>query len=120
MIAGGFMDTMKSIKDPLVMHDVENKTEVLDYAIKAVEAKGHVFYPASISNPNLLGGHGQTLLTEIKDEYINLAFRQFDYEYDEEELLKLDDGGEMLVNFKYQVDPAGNQVKSDVLFLFTG
>ena len=58
-------------------------------------------------------------MTEIKDEY-NLAFRRFDYEYDEEELLKLEDGGEMLINYKYQVDENKNKKNSDVLFLFTG
>lgn len=114
------MDTMKKVKDPLIIHDPENKSNELDFAIKAVEAKNHIFYPTSISNPNLLGGHAQTLLTEIKDEYINLAFRRFDYQYDDEELLKLDDGGEMLINYKYQVDSKGEKKNSDVLFCFTG
>lgn len=101
MIVGGFMEGLKSIKDPLIIHDTADKSEVLDYAIKAVEAKNHIFYPSSITNPNLLGGHGQTLLTEIKDEYINLAFKQFDLTYDAEELLTLKDGGQMLLNYMF-------------------
>lgn len=67
-----------------------------------MQEKNHVFYPSSITNPKLLAGHGQTIMTEIKDEYVNLAFpSMFGYEYDEEELLKLEDGGEMLVNYKF-------------------
>lgn len=61
-------------------------------------------------------------MTEIKDEYINLAFPSiFGYDYDDEELLKLDDGGEVLVNYKFQKDKVtGQRRESDVLFLFTG
>jgi hypothetical protein len=36
--------------------------------------KEHVFYPSIISNPEKLGGHAQTLMTELKDEYINMQF----------------------------------------------
>jgi|TARA_B110000285_G_C14979331_1_gene540541 hypothetical protein len=33
-------------------------------------------------------------MTEIKDEYINLAFReQFDFKYDRQEVFKFKDGG---------------------------
>ena len=52
------MEGLRSIKDPLIIHDGEGKSAVLDYAIKDLEAKNHVFYPSSITNPNLLGGHG--------------------------------------------------------------
>lgn len=41
-----------------------------------------------------MGGHAQTILTELKDEYTNLKFpKYFDFQYDERELFTLSDGG---------------------------
>mmetsp|Transcript_2075 Transcript_2075/g.3670 ORF Transcript_2075/g.3670 Transcript_2075/m.3670 type:complete len:84 (+) Transcript_2075:1065-1316(+) len=78
----------------------------------------HVFRPTRFSDPDLLGGHAQTLLTEIKDDFVNLKFRRFDYHYDEEEIFTLKDGGKVKINYKFQPEEAERQ--GDMLFLFAG
>ena len=41
-----------------------------------------------------MGGHAQTLLTELKDENLNLRYPKiFEFKYDERELFTLSDGG---------------------------
>lgn len=57
-LAGSIASTLEKIKDPLIIHDPENKSDILDFAIKKVDSKSHVFHPTTFSNPKLLGGHG--------------------------------------------------------------
>ena len=113
------MDTLKEsfkpIEDPLIIHNPENKSKVLTSAIKVMNEKNHIFYPAPISNPTIFGGHLQTILTEIKDENFNLNdHEKYDFAYDLEETFTFKDGGQTLINYKFH--PVGK----DMLYLFSG
>ena len=110
------------LEDPLVFNDIENKSPVMTRSIKLMQQKNHVFRPSVISFPNVFGGHLQTILTEIKDEYVNLAFpEQFEFKYDKQEVFKFKDGGETFISYKLHDD--GNfdkDLNRDLLFLFSG
>ena len=88
-----------------------------------MQEKNHVFRPSIITFPTVFGGHLQTIMTEIKDEYINLAFReQFDFKYDRQEVFKFKDGGETFIDYKLHddLDTFDKDFSRDLLFLFSG
>jgi len=66
-----------------------------------MESKNHIFRPSVFTYPKLFGGHMQTIFSEIKDTYINLAYpKYFNFEYDFQEVFTFKDGGETLIDFK--------------------
>ena len=88
-----------------------------------MQEKNHVFRPSIITFPTMFGGHLQTIMTEIKDDYLNLNFRDyFDFKYDREELFKFKDGGETFINYKLHddYDLFDKDFSRDLLFLFSG
>ena len=89
-----------------MIHDTENKSHQLTAALDALKAKNHVFKPVGLTNPELLFGHGQTLLTEIKDDLINLGpfNAQFLFTYTRREIFTLSDGALIAIDFKFKSD----------------
>ena len=66
----------------------------------------------------MLEGHGQTILTEIKDAYFNLYFPLiFKYKYTKEEVFTFKDGGQTKICYKMDTDTNNSK---DWLFLFSG
>ena len=58
-LVGCAFSSSEQIEDPLVIHDVENKSPELTRAIDYLENKKHVFKPVQITNPkSMLEGHG--------------------------------------------------------------
>ena len=106
--------------DPLVVHDAVGKSVEMEFAIQELNKKEHIFYPSRLSSPQLFGGHAQTILTEIKDEYVSQRLPVLECVYDEEEVFELSDGGRILLSFKFHRDKEGRRTHSDVLFCFTG
>lgn len=97
---------MTTYSDPLVIHNSDNKSPELTAALNALKEKNHVFKPVGLTNPELLFGHGQTLLTEIKDDLINLGpfYSQFLYTYTRNEIFTLSDGGKISIDYKFKCD----------------
>ena len=61
----------------------------------------------------------QTIFSEIKDEFVNLAYREyFDFEYDYQETFTFKDEGQTLIDFK--VSKEKSEQPRDLLFVFSG
>ena len=97
---------MTTYSDPLVIHDCDNKSPELTAALNALKEKNHVFKHVGLTNQQFLYGHGQTLLTEIKDDLINLGpfYSQFLYTYTRNEIFTLSDGGKISIDYKFKCD----------------
>ena len=103
--------------DPLTIHDGEQqKSDMIVKAMKRVRNMKHVFQPSLYTAPSFMWGHGQSILTGLKQMWIDnmssLPLGQIGY--DKREIFTLSDGGEICLDFKL------SEIPKPMLFIITG
>ena len=118
-LASYVFKSKEQVEDPLIIHDADDKSPELSRAIDYLKSKQLVFKPLTLTNPtSKLEGHGQTILSEIKDEYFNLYFPQlFEFKYTKEEIYTFKDGGQTKICYKVNEKERNTR---DWIFFFSG
>ena len=87
------------IVDPLVLHGCD-ESDVIDKSMKkGIDAiKNQVFLPSRWAPNWAFGGHGQTIMAEVKHVFRTVVYGE--HQYSKRELFTLSDGGKIYLDFE--------------------